>query len=64
MAISPIFQYLLQAGCNFFFKFFRLNKKNYGNAYTELPPDGALKYAEKAFYDVLVAPVGITSLSG
>jgi hypothetical protein len=43
--------------------FLRLTKKNYGNAYTELPPYGTLKYAEKAFYDVPVAPVGITLIS-
>jgi hypothetical protein len=31
---------------------------------TELPPDGALKNAKKGFYDVPVAPVGITLFSG
>jgi hypothetical protein len=57
MAISPIFRFLLQAECTFF-KFCGLTTKNYG--IHRMLPDGALKYAEKTFYDVLVAPVGIT----
>ncbi len=66
MAISPIFRYLLYFKLDAtFLKLFRLTKKNYDDVYRELPPDGALKYSEKAIYDdVPVAPVGITLLSG
>jgi hypothetical protein len=63
MAISHIFRsYSTSSWMQLFFNFVDLLRKI--TECTELLPDGALKYAEKAFYDVPVAPVGKTLLSG